>query len=238
MGIHIHRVGTRVMHIGAGGVQVIHPRSAAAAWWMAGGVIPIAAYQAKGAATYAASKVNLANPGTYDLTEGNGAVPWATGTGWGFVAASAQWLDTGVVPTLDQTWSAFVQYSGMTVIVFAILMGSYKSTVPSGTLLITTPASGMRVFHGAIATYATTAPWLLTGNYGVAGTIPYRDGIAEPNTVPASSGTTNLSLYIGAANADGAAVSFCTATLRAVVLYSSVLTPAQSLAIATAMAAL
>ena len=30
MGIHIHRVGTRVMHIGAGGVQVIHPRSAAA----------------------------------------------------------------------------------------------------------------------------------------------------------------------------------------------------------------
>ena len=31
MGIHIHRVGTRVMHIGAGGVQVIHPRSAGVA---------------------------------------------------------------------------------------------------------------------------------------------------------------------------------------------------------------
>ncbi len=42
-------------------------------WWLAGGIPAencIAAYQPKGAASYAASKVNLANPGTYDAYEG------------------------------------------------------------------------------------------------------------------------------------------------------------------------
>lgn len=58
--------------------------AAAANWWEAGGATAVVAYQAKGAASYAASLSNLANPGTYDLTEGD-APNWDTTTGWQFV---------------------------------------------------------------------------------------------------------------------------------------------------------
>ena len=69
------------MHIGAGGVQVIHPRSDAN-WWQSGGASGcVAAYQAKGAANYAASLVNLANPGTLDLTIAV-APSWTAAAGW------------------------------------------------------------------------------------------------------------------------------------------------------------
>lgn len=46
----------------------------------------IAAYEAEGAASYAASKINLANPGTYDITnEGGGGAPtWDATKGWIF----------------------------------------------------------------------------------------------------------------------------------------------------------
>jgi hypothetical protein len=55
-----------------------------ASWWLSGGISAancIAAYQAKGAASYAASLVNLANPSTYDLTTA-AAPTWNTATGW------------------------------------------------------------------------------------------------------------------------------------------------------------
>ena len=58
----------------------------ASSWWLAGGIAAadcIVAYQPKGAASYAASKVNLANPGTYNATDIN-APDWATATGWYF----------------------------------------------------------------------------------------------------------------------------------------------------------
>lgn len=64
-------------------------RRAAAAepWWLAGGVAAancVAAYQPKGAADYAASKVNLANPGTYDATDGAVYPTWDAANGWKF----------------------------------------------------------------------------------------------------------------------------------------------------------
>lgn len=64
------------------------PSSQAAAggtWWDLNGTLTscVAAYQPKGAADYAASKVNLANPGTYNATDIN-APDWATATGWYF----------------------------------------------------------------------------------------------------------------------------------------------------------
>lgn len=59
-------------------------------WWLSGGIDPddcVAAYQPKGAASYAASKVNLANPGTYDID--SGADPdWDASYGWNFNGTS------------------------------------------------------------------------------------------------------------------------------------------------------
>ena len=57
----------------AGGAAVATP------WYLAGGVSAancVAAYLAKGAASYAASKANLTGDTDYDLTENDGAVTW------------------------------------------------------------------------------------------------------------------------------------------------------------------
>lgn len=59
-------------------------------WYLAGDIAPencVAAYQAVGAESQAASYVNLANPGTHNLTA-TGAIAWGADTGW-------DWTGTG-----------------------------------------------------------------------------------------------------------------------------------------------
>lgn len=81
-------------------------------WWDLDGAITscIAAYQPKGAVDYTASKVNLANPGTYNATEGV-APTWDTTTGWTGDGAS-KYLDTGITVTDDETHTLIFRYSG------------------------------------------------------------------------------------------------------------------------------
>lgn len=74
-------------------------------WWTAGGATGcVAAYQPIGAASLAASYVNLANPGTYDLAVGGGASAPAfdAATGWGFDGTN-RWLATGISPAQPLT---------------------------------------------------------------------------------------------------------------------------------------
>lgn len=89
-------------------------RVAGGGWWDLDGAISgcIAAYQPIGAASYAASKVNLANPGTYDATEGD-APSWTVDNGWDFDAAN-DYLDTGITPENDQTWSMIIRFDQAT----------------------------------------------------------------------------------------------------------------------------
>jgi hypothetical protein len=77
-------------------------------WWLNGGILVadcVGAYQAIGAASYNASLVNLANPGTYDLTEPLSAVGWNATDGW--VGDGTNYLETGINPYLD--WSIIVR---------------------------------------------------------------------------------------------------------------------------------
>lgn len=64
-------------------------------WWLAGG-IPVAnctaAYRARGATSKASSYVNLANPGTFDLTL-SGSIGWTVSEGW---KATGGYLRTAV----------------------------------------------------------------------------------------------------------------------------------------------
>ena len=69
--------------------HVVNPRGGAVVtpWYLAGGVSAancVAAYQPIGAADYAASKVNLANPGTYNATDGAEYPTWDDTNGWKF----------------------------------------------------------------------------------------------------------------------------------------------------------
>lgn len=83
-------------------------------WWLAGGIPSancVAAYRAKGASDYVASKVNLANPGTYNATDGAEYPTWAVTTGWTF-NGSSQFLTTGIYPT--ENMSVIIRFDGAT----------------------------------------------------------------------------------------------------------------------------
>ncbi len=65
-------------------------------WYLSGGIAGVnclGAWQPKGAASYAASKISLVNPSASNLLVDGAAFPtWAAGTGWTFAAASSQYL--------------------------------------------------------------------------------------------------------------------------------------------------
>jgi len=80
-------------------------------WWLAGGISAancIAAYQPIGAADYATSKINLANPGTYDAYEGT-APDWDAINGWDFNGTD-DILYTGLIPVNNQNWSMIARF--------------------------------------------------------------------------------------------------------------------------------
>ena len=78
----------------------IMPASHTRQWWLAGGIHPsqvVAAYQPKGAASLAASYVNLANPGTNDAQVG--VAPGLDSSGWVFTGTE-KLLGPNVSPTV------------------------------------------------------------------------------------------------------------------------------------------
>jgi len=83
-------------------------------WWDPNrdGLPCVAAYQGKGAANLEASRVNLANPGTYGLTTvnydaGNGEPDWTEAKGWYRTQANWQAWSTGIT-TAHSEWSYVV----------------------------------------------------------------------------------------------------------------------------------
>jgi len=130
-------------------------------WYLAGGVSPashIARYQAIGAATYAASKVNLANPGTNDLTCSSGDMAWTTENGW--LGNDSRYLKTGIVPT--GSYTVYVHFSDLTKVGSSGLFGASAS------------GTGMYI-------YINDSQFTYAANYKTAtNTIPmpqYNDGI-------------------------------------------------------------
>jgi len=80
-------------------------------WWDDDAKITccVAAYQAIGADSYADSLVNLANPGTYNLTAGGGGAPgWDDTNGWNI--AGSKYLLSGYYPASRGTYIA--RFSG------------------------------------------------------------------------------------------------------------------------------
>lgn len=160
----------------------ILPAGVTEEWWNALGQIPsencIAAYRAKGAASYEASLVNLANPGTFDAVEEN-APSWDAINGWNFT--TTQHLQTGVVPT-KQTWSAVIRYSisGGNDAIF----GVWKSGLG---FLIQPAISGVfRVWNGH---YKDNANPKYSGIAGIVGRDGYHDDDLMISDVDPGTGT-------------------------------------------------
>ncbi len=194
----------------------------------------MAAYAPKGAASYAASKVNLANPGTYDAAEGV-APTWAAGTGWTFDGAT-QYLTTGVVPPDSQTRSMIIRIANHTGAgVWSILAGQQTYGGARNLLLGSTYASNAEYWSGG---FLRQAPLLATGTLAVAGNVAYRNGISDGNLSDAGSSDTHFGIYIGACNYQNDPIRYGNGSVLAFAFYNTTLTADQVAAVSTAMAAL
>lgn len=214
------------------GTQVLSGRPVAGGgeWWNYAGVV--AAYDAKNAASQAASYTNLANPGTYDLTVG--VTPtWANGTGWTF--DGTQYLLTGVIP-VPGSWSMFVQFSD-----FVGYLTTFET--PIGTLASSSRWFGFYALStGKIRTLIGSgtrdyAPSMQSGNYGIAGNTPYRNGSAESLTVTVGTvNTVTEGITIGASRPTGS--NPARITIQSAWIGSSALSSGDVAALSAAMAAL
>lgn len=211
--------------------------AAAVPWWLSGGVAAgnaVAVYQPKGAASLAASYVNLANPGTYDAAPG--VAPTLTADGWTF-NGSSQYLTTGVVPTGVET--VLCRFSNAQNFATEICM--FGSQGGSSTIFTIEPSYNNKVRYrfgsGGIGVHPDVAPGLTAGVLGMAGRNAYRNGVDENVSLSAWSGT-GISTYIGALHFGAGAVLHWPGKIQAVAIYSATLTAAQVAAISSAMSSL
>ena len=197
-------------------------------WYNAGGAPdPIAAYQPKGAASLAASYINLVNPGTYNAAPGV-APTWDTVNGWIF-NGSTQYLTTGLNP--QGTWSVLIQFTSW-VNANSYLAGAqssgnnYQFESNTGNLKLANAASSVHV-----------SAHVPNGNIAIAGPAGYVNG--APAVVLAGTGNTSHRLYLGANNLlDIIPTGHANVKIQAVAIYNVTLTAPQVLAVSTRMAAL
>lgn len=223
------------------GIHVITPQSAAAAWWLSGGISSsdvAGVWQAKGAANYAASQVNLAQPGTNDLGETNGAVAWDAVNGWKFVAANAQAFSTSI--PLTKASSMIVKFSNHdTTNAGYIVMGSARSAPTvyhmMGPYYFSTKR--YRLDEDGVLRQFSIAGGAASGVIGMAGQDTYLNGINN-GTVPGVgySAIFGYGPSIGALrSAIGSYGFYITAYIQSAVQYIGTITPAQMLAVSTVM---
>lgn len=197
-------------------------------WWEAGGATGcVLAYQPKGAASYAASKVNLANPGTYDAADIT-APTWSSGNGWEFLAANSTCLLSGYVPVAGCT--TLVQFTGYSQSGSQLLFGCFDNGLTSSHLI----GWGSYYANGA---YQSISAIGTSGNECVAGPDAYRDGVDIGNLT--GSYTSPVMLVIGAGRNGGDQDGyFCTVNIQALSHYSGTLNATKVAAVAAAMGAL
>jgi hypothetical protein len=201
-----------------------------APWYLAGAVALancVAAYQFKGAESQAASYVNLASPGTYDL---NPLAAPAFDTATGLAFAGAAWLDTGIVPIGDQTWSMFIQFSDANASDFRSLAEVLEGANAFG---ISPNYSNAYYFN---VTFRYGVGQLAGGNLGFAGKQGYRNGVADGAALSAATKEFSLSLYIGARHMAASTDQKLRGKIQAVSIYN--IAHPDPAALATAMAAL
>ena len=205
--------------------------------WLSGGVPSancVAAYQPKGAASLAASYINLTGNATYNAAPGVKPT-WDAVNGWKF--DGTQHLTTGVVP-ITAAWSVIMRVSNSSSNGLH-LTGAYN---PATTryFLMTNNVAGNIVFYASGGGGSNASP-CLSGGAGVicmAGTRAYRNGIDEGVTLGGGSGAAVLALYIGASNLNDSPFQRSVVYVQAWYAYDISLTPQQAAAISAAMAAL
>lgn len=215
------------------------PSSQAAAvagggWWDLNGTITscVAAYQPKGAASYAASKVNLTGNTDYDGTSSSTPPEWDTSTGWAFDLTKSTRIITGVAG-VNTGWSVIIRYSNSEADGLRYVCGAYYGMggIYGDHGLV--PSRYSKVYYGG----SPKSPGLMSGILAIAGTIGYRNGTEDLDPVDVKH-TGTVVYCIGSSSNSGTYLSGYTGKVQAFALYNSVLTSTQIGNLTTAMAAL
>ena len=221
-------------------VKVLAPRTAAAAaaaasWWEVTGKTCVGAWQAKGAASLAASYVNLANPGTYDCTAPVAAPSFDAGTGWTF-NGSTQYLSTGWTPATGQDQAMIVRFSDYTSGDDSIV-GVYLDTGGLRTMNLARSGTTTAFRNGEANSVAGGA--IDAGTLAVSGDTGYQDGIAVLGVISTSAVAYDQPIYIGANcyNA-GAVTNYFDGKIQAFAIYSDTLAAGEVKTVSDAMALL
>jgi hypothetical protein len=193
------------------GPAALKRRRAAADWWQVAGQTCVAAYQPIGAASLAASYVNLANPGVNNAAPG--VAPTLAAGGWSFATASSQYLNTLLLP--DVGWSMVIRYSNVTFPSnVSYLAGTRYSNNRFYIALVNTPS----IVYG----YGNTLTVNRSNSNGVAGVVGgtgYFNGSAESGALIWVSAP-NETLLIGVGrSSSGALEGYLSGTIAAVAIY-------------------
>jgi hypothetical protein len=213
-------------------MAVLFNKKLSTPWYLSGGITSsncIGAWAAKGAASQAASYINLANPGTYDLGVGS-APTWNTATGWTSVDGT-KYLTTGIVDNAG--WSAIIAVGAMTS--WGEALGAYDGT---NGLIVSSRFGAKRIYYngntgGQPAAGDTTA----NTTYCVAASNAYYGGSLDCAIGGANNQCTRAPYILGRNNS-GAFGSGMVGTVIAAAMYNTVLTATQIAALHTAMMAL
>lgn len=198
-------------------------------WWNPDGATPggsvcVVAYQPKGAASYAASKINIANPGTYDAQDGIIVPFWSTATGW-----EGPYLNTGLVAGIGYS---FLVLFGGTITAAGRLLGA----LDGGGRINLVPETGTNKVEYANGGILSVSPALYSGVLGMAGDTAYRNGYSD-GTIPVG-GIPALTIFINSLNTFGVHNFDSQTAIRALAIYNTLLTGPQMLARSNAMLAL
>lgn len=203
-------------------------------WWEVVGATCLAAYQPVGAADYAASKTNLANPGTYDAADGIAYPTWAAETGWTFDGAS-QYLATGITPTTDMTF--ILRLSGC-VDGNRYAFGAYRTAAPS-TLIGISPLSGGKAYfyYHRYGNYAL-ATGAAAGVFAINTTNAFLNGSSVGALSTPVASEPEFAFFLGCLNTAGSPNYYLSGQIQAAAIYSTSLTPEQIATVSAAMEAL
>ncbi len=200
-------------------------------WWLAGGLSPsncVAAYQAKGVVSQSESYINLANPGTYNLSLGV-APSWSSISGWGF--NGTQYLNTGYMPDgTTQNKTLIVRFSGYTY-TDRIIAGCHGSSQRFELM-----ASGeFGKFYGN-GGRISIAPSVVSGVLCVAGAKGYYNGNQDVSGISFVSNTL-CPVFIGGRNYLGSlhAGFAMVGNIQAMAIYNTELTAGMVSAVTTAI---
>jgi len=214
------------------------PRVRAVDWWLAGGISPsncIAAYQPKGAASYAASLTDLSGAGN-DAYEGV-APDWDDVSGWRG-DGSSMYLKTGItLKPKDTTQTTIVRFSdvgsaGNRYVFGCVTVGKRYALCPNffGGVLYGYIFSNFNFGLGTAVLSGTVA-------LGINGNI-FVDGLYYGGTDTSPSEILTDEIFMLAVNNGGSPEAYSPAHIQAIAFYNTGISADQVLAVHTAMMAL